>query len=113
MATPAETRDQLIKDLRATRTCLMSPEWLTMIQEAPKQQQQAAAERLMKVQLALLKLENEALESFRDALIANEAAIAQSSQKLRTTLDRLQSVSKVLAALKDFLGLVARILPLL
>ena len=112
MATPGETRDQLLKDLRATRTRLMSPEWLTMIRAEPKPQRQVAAENLMKVQLALLDLENQALATFRDDLIANEAAIVTSTRSLQTEMQRLQSVTKVLNALKSFIDVVARVVTL-
>jgi hypothetical protein len=112
MATPAETRDQLIKDLRATRTQLTSPEWLTMIRAAPKPQRQAASDNLLNVQLAILDLENEALASFRDDLVANEAAIAQASEQVRTVLARLDSVAKVLTAVSKLIGVVARVVTL-
>jgi hypothetical protein len=113
MPTPAESRDQLIRDLRATRAQLMSPEWLTMMQSASKAQQQKASRQLMNSQLALLKLESEALASFRDQLVANEPAIAQATIRLRAALDRLRSVAKVLTAVGDFLRLVGRVVKLL
>lgn len=113
MATPAATRDRLIGDLRATRTRLLSPEWLSMIREAPAAQQKEAAANLMTVQLVLLDLENEALASFRDALIANEAAIAGATKKLQAALDRLQSVAKVLSAVTGFLKILGRVVALL
>lgn len=112
MATPGETRDQLIRDLRDARTALMSPDWLTMIREAPKPQKQAAADNLMKVQLALLDLENQALATFRDDLIANEAAIAKSTANMQKAITKLESTAKVLKALTDFLGTVARVVTL-
>lgn len=112
MATPGEIRDQLLKDLRATRTQLMSAEWLSMIRDAPKSQQQAAAENLMKVQLAILDLENEALEDFRDDLTANEERLAQSTEKMMHALDQLESTAKVLTAVSDLLGVVARVVAL-
>jgi len=112
MATPAETRDQLISQLRATRNKLTSPAWLMMIEAAPEKKQDKAAKDLLKVQLALLKLEREALTSFREQLVANEAALAQSTQKLQAALDRLQSVAKVLSALTSFLRVIARVVAL-
>ncbi|HEX5161923.1 MAG TPA: hypothetical protein VFV88_09380 [Steroidobacteraceae bacterium] len=112
MATPGENRDQLIRDLRATRTQLMSAEWLSMIREAPKPQRQAAADNLMKVQLALLDLETQALAAFRDQLIENEGDIAASSKRMRMALARLESTAKVLKAVGDFIGVVARVVTL-
>jgi hypothetical protein len=112
MATPGETRDQLIRDLREARTTLMSPDWLTMIREAPKAEKQAAADNLMKVQLALLDLENQALATFRDDLIANESAIAKSTASMQKALTRLESTAKVLKSVTDFLGTVARVVTL-
>jgi hypothetical protein len=112
MATPGETRDQLIRDLRDARTALMSPDWLTMIREGSKAQKQSAADNLMKVQLALLDLENEALATFRDDLIENESAIARSTASMQKALTRLESTEKVLKAVTSFLGTVARVVTL-
>ena len=112
MATPAEIRDQLIKDLRATLEQLSSPEWLSMISVASKRQKDAAGRKALDAQLALLRLENEALTSFRDQLVANEAAIADSTKRLRAAVDRLQSVAKVLSALTGLLKLVGRVVAL-
>jgi hypothetical protein len=109
MPTPSEIRDQLLRDLRATRTQLMSAGWLTMIRVAPKPQKQAAADALMKVHLAILDLENQALTTFRDDLIANELDIARSTEKMTTSLTRLESTTKVLNAVTGFLGVVARV----
>jgi hypothetical protein len=112
MATPGETRDQLIRDLRAARSDLMSADWLTMIRVAPKAQRREAAENLMKVQLALLDLENEALAAFRDDLVANEAAITSSTASMKTALAKLETVTKVLKAVTGFLEVVARVVKL-
>lgn len=112
MPTPGENRDQLIRDLRATRTQLMSAEWLSMIREAPKPQKQSAGDSLMKVQLALLDLETQALAAFRDELVAHEAAIAASTRSMKQALAKLESTAKVLKAVSDFLGVVARVVTL-
>ena len=112
MPTPAENRDQLIRDLRATRTQLTSAEWLTMIRAAPKPQRQNAADNLMKVHLALMDLETQALASFREELVANETAIAASTRSMKQTLAKLESTAKVLKAVSDFLGVVARVVTL-
>lgn len=112
MATPSEIRDQLLRDLRATRTQLMSPGWLSMIREGTKAQKQTAADSLMKVQLAILDLENQALSTFRDELLANEAPIASSTRKMSDALARLESTAKVLNAVSGFLGIVARVVTL-
>jgi len=112
MATPSEIRDQLLRDLRATRTQLMSPGWLSIIREAPQAQKQEASTNLMKVQLAILDLENQALATFRDDLAANENDIVRSTAKMQSTLTRLESVAKVLAAVSGFLGVVARVVTL-
>jgi len=112
MATPGEIRDQLLRDLRATRTQLMSPAWLTKIRDAPKPQKQAAGDNLMKVQLAILDLENQALAAFRDELQANEAEIAKSTEKMKSTLARLESTAKILEAVSGFLRVLARVVTL-
>lgn len=112
MGTPAETRDQLIDVLRDTRTKLMSPEWLTLIRAAPKTQRQAASDNLLKVQIALLDLENQKLATFRDDLAANEEALTESSEALRAALSSLQSVATVLAGLSSLLKVVARVVTL-
>lgn len=112
MATPGETRDQLIRDLRATRTELMSPGWLTMIRAAPKDQRREAADNLMKVQLALMDLENQALATFRDDLVANEADITRSTASMKTALARLETVARVLKSVTGFLNVVARVVTL-
>lgn len=112
MATPGKTRDQLIRDLRVTRSELMSADWLTMIREAPRDQRLKAADNLMKVQLALLDLENEALATFRDDLVANEAAITSSTASMKTALARLETVTKVLKEVTGFLDVVARVVTL-
>ena len=44
MATPGEIRNQLLRDLRAARSQLMSAEWLAMIRESSKAQKQSAAD---------------------------------------------------------------------
>jgi hypothetical protein len=112
MASPSEIRDELLRELRSARDQLMSAEWLSMIREAPKKQKQSAADNLMKIQLALLDLENEALATFRDDLVANEADLVDSTQGLKKALDRLESTSRVLKAVTDFLGVVARVVTL-
>jgi hypothetical protein len=112
MATPAETRDQLIKDLRAANKKLTSPEWLGMIRDGTETQRQTAADNLMNVSLALLDLENEALASFRDKMMANEAAIAESTEAMKKALQRLESVAKVLTAVTSLIKVVGRFLAL-
>jgi hypothetical protein len=112
MATPAETRDQLIRDLRKTRDRLTSAAWLSMLSEASEKQKDRAGRNLMKVHHALQKLEREALTSFRDQLVANEAEIAKSTKSLQAALDRLESVAKVLSALTALLKLVGRVVAL-
>ena len=112
MATPSEIRNQLLKDLRFTRDTLMSAEWLTRIRAAPADQQAQHGEHLFKVQLALLDLENQALADFRDSLLENEQALADSAKSLRSTLDKLKTTEAVLKAVTSFIGIVARVVAL-
>ena len=112
MATPSEIRDQLLSDLRATRTQLTSPDWLLMIRDGTTAQKRESADNLMKVHLAIMDLENQALATFRNDLVANEAAISQSTARMNTALNRLETNAKVLTAVSGFLNVIARVITL-
>jgi hypothetical protein len=106
MATPAEIRNETLKELRATRSSMHALEWDMALDEEPVPVQKKAAIARLNIGKAIIAMENAELTEIRDALKANEAgildgiaALAEKRDNLRKIRETLVAVDKVLSAL--------------
>jgi hypothetical protein len=111
--TPAEIRDATITQLREARTKLLSASWVLSLEGKGEKTQANAARQLMRIHHAIQKLENEELSNIRDALVANEKDLEKGTAKLGKALKNLGRVKSVLTAVNGFLGVIARVIPLI
>jgi hypothetical protein len=109
---PSELKGMTLKQLNQIFLTMMSSEWDEALEGQPKEKVTEAAERLLSIQRARLRLGNIQLAEIRDALKENEDALTQGKQELEQVLGNLQDVQKVLATTSAFLGIVGRIVTL-
>ena len=109
---PAQIRDTVIGQLRATFVAMTSPEYLLDLDDAPMAQQKDSATRLLQVQHARLNLDNEDLSQITDELTANEDSLVAGTAAVDKSLQDLSDVQGVLTAVGSLLDIVARVLPL-
>ena len=109
MATPAETRKDTLKELRATRKAMMSAGWLIALEGKPVEVRRDAAHKLQDVALAILRLENAKLREVRDQLIDNEVDLRRGRESLARARVNLSRVQTVLNAVGKLLGVVAKV----
>jgi hypothetical protein len=113
MATPGETRDQALKDLRSAEVGMTDPEYLMSLEGQPTTVKTDAARKLLNTHHARIALENEELKDIRDKLIANEDEFKAATKSLKTALKALNDVQTVLKAVTALLDVIAKIVPLL
>ena len=77
---------------------MMSAGWMLALEKKDAAKRTSAAKALLRVQHAILKLENAALDEIQDKLLKNEAALAGGADKLNGALQNLQQVQSVLKA---------------
>lgn len=112
MATPSETRNQTLKQLRETFLKMSSPEWDLALLGKPQEVQTEAALEYARVQRARLRLGNAQLADIRDKLVANKKDLEKGRKRVAKALSDLRKVKTVLAAVSPFLDIVGRVVAL-
>ena len=110
---PSELRKATLRELRAARKAMLSARWALSLEAADEETRAEAARELVRVNHAIIKLENEQLSEIRDALVENENDLIASTESLQKTLENVGQVKKVLGAVSDVLGVVGRVVALL
>jgi hypothetical protein len=111
--TPAEIRDQILRQLRAARNEMTLPERVLALEDADAATKKQAAQDLLNTHHKIQELENAELAEIRDKLVQNEKELASAGAKLESTLDGVKTLKAYLTALAKFLEIVARVAPLL
>ena len=99
--------------LRAARLSMMSAGWMLALEKKDAATRTSAAKALLRVQHAILKLENEQLGDIRDKLLKNDATLATGANELNGALQNLQQVQSVLKAVSGLLVVVGRIVAIM
>ena len=107
--TPTEIRRATLVQLRAAREDMMSTRWMLKLRTAAQQEKDDHARTLVKVQHAILELENKKLAEIRDALAENEDAISEGIDSLKKSLRKIEKVDKAIKAVGQFLQLVGKV----
>jgi len=113
VATVAEIESKTLDELRQTQMLMESARWVFSLEDATAETQLQAAREKLRVQHAIVSLENAILGELRDRLLANEADLQAGRTRLETARQRLEGVAQVLNAVTGFLDVVARVVPLL
>ena len=93
-----DIRSATLRDLRATRTAMLSATWVFKIEKSDTTAQEEAAAALFRVQLSIRKLEDAQLADIRDRLLENERDLEKGRAELATALEKLTKVKNVLTA---------------
>lgn len=109
---PSELRNAALKELRAARRAMLSARWTLSLEAVDPATREAAALELLRVNHAILKLENEQLAEIRDALVENEADLVAGTESLNKALRDLTEVKAVLGAVSGVLGVIGKIVTL-
>jgi len=110
--TPSEISSQTLEQLRETFLKMTSPEWDLALMGKPADVVNEAAQTLLLVQRARLRLENAQLADIRDKLVENEKELDEGRVQLNKSLERLDQIEDALNAITSVLDVVARIVPL-
>jgi hypothetical protein len=113
VATVAEIESKTLDELRQVQMLMESPRWVFSLEDEPAKIQLKAAREKLRVQHAIVSLENAILGELRDKLAANEADLEAGRTRLETARQRLEGVAQVVNAVDGFLDVVARVVPLL
>jgi hypothetical protein len=103
MPTPAELRDNLLKEMIRLRRKMITWEWDEALDSEPDDIKKKAALAHVSIGNAVIKLQNAALKDIRDQLVANEpdllkgtAALQAATSNIKQTKNVLDTVDKVL-----------------
>jgi hypothetical protein len=108
-----QIKNATLTQLRAARLSMMSAGWVLALEKKDAATQTQAAKGLLRVQHAILKLENAQLSSIRDKLLENDAALATGADKLNGALQNLQQVQSILKAVTGLLAVVGRVVAIM
>lgn len=108
-----QTRDDALRELRATRSAMLSATWLLNLESEDEATQSEAARQLLRVNHAIRKLENAQLEDIRNQILENETELESARATVEQALENLNRVKTVLESVATFLGVIARVVALL
>jgi hypothetical protein len=111
--TPEKIHGETVKQLQETFLAMTSPEWDLALEGKPPGVRKKAANLLLSTQEARVRLENAELTQIRDKLLENEEALQVGRQQVMQSLERIQEIETVLKTVSSFIGIVARVVPLL
>lgn len=110
MAPPSKTKNDVLKELRATRRDMISAAWIISLKNQPENVRRNAAFKLSDTQQAILALANAQLAKIRDKLMANEVELRNGRDALaKGEAEPREKVETVLQALGQFLTTVAKV----
>lgn len=109
MAAPGQIRTETLAELRAARRAMSTAPFLMALASQPEDVREQAAIKLLNAELAIRSLETAELGAIRDRLIENEAGLIAGIAQLRQARENLAKVAKVLSALGEVLGVVAKV----
>jgi hypothetical protein len=101
MATPGEVKRRTLTELRAMRNEMMSAKWKIALERQSIEVRQAAAQKMVEIEQAILMLQNAKLAAIRDDLIARQAELeagASAFEKARQFLDKFVAIGKLAAS---------------
>jgi Xaa-Pro aminopeptidase len=107
---PSELRRTTLSQLRRVLSAMMSPEWDLALEGRPRAEVTRAAELLLAVQRARLRLGTAELAVIRDGMVANEAALREGSAAVNAALANLKEVQRLIEATASYLRIVGRII---
>lgn len=110
---PYEIRDETLKVLRRMRTVMQTAPWVLALRRQDEATRQRAAMLALRVQAAILDLENTSLASIRDDLLANEASLKAGREQVDEALEELDRTRHLLRVGGELLGVLGRIVTLL
>jgi hypothetical protein len=110
--TAEEIHDMTLGQLRAARLKMMSAPWLIELKKNPDKKSEAA-DALLRVNSAILELENAEMASIRDDLLANEAELQEGITDLEGALQTVAGIGTALTAATKLLDIVARVVTVL
>lgn len=110
---PSALRRMALKELRATRRTMLSARWMLTLEKADDETRASAGWELIRVNHAILKLENERLSEIRDGLLENEADLVAGTESLREALGKVERIDEVLESVAEVLEVVARVVAVL
>ena len=112
MMKPAAIHSSALEDLSEAMLAIVSEEWSVRISKAPFAEQVRAAVLLNELQKARLALGNALLDDIAEKLKANEEALLEGRRELRSALERVENVTKLLNGVAGMVGVVAKIVPI-
>ena len=113
MATPAEIEGKTLEELRTMRTLMNGARWLLELEDEDEETRTQAALHQLRVQHAIMELENARLLDIRDKLIDNETALEEGRQRLVSARQNFEDATVVIEALGGFLQVVGHIAALI
>ncbi len=109
---PSKLRRGLLSEMRKTVLAMMSPEWDLALEGRPKADVNKAAQTLLAMQRARLRLANAELSEVRDQLEAKAKDLLSGMKALQRSRKRLANVKTLLAAASEVVKIVGRIVGL-
>ncbi len=92
---------------------MLSARWTLNLEKADEETRASAGWELIRVNHAILKLENRRLSEIRDALLDNESVLVEGTESLREAMEDLSRVEEVLEVVADVLRVVGRVVAVL
>lgn len=102
-----------LRDLRATRTAMLSATWVFKIEKSDAAAQKEAAAALFRVQLTIRKLEDAQLADIRDRLLENERDLEKRRAELATALQNLAKVKNLLTKVGAVLTVIGKVVDII
>ncbi|MEL7486908.1 MAG: hypothetical protein AAGJ87_06810 [Pseudomonadota bacterium] len=110
---PSARLRETLQTLRATRRAMLSFDYLDTLENEPPARRREAALKMLSVNSAIRKLENEELADIRDKLVAEEKALKAATKDMKAAVRKLKKVKQLLDATSKFLDVVGRIVTLI
>ena len=107
---PFEIRDSSLRALRTALKSMMSAGWFLALEGEDDQTRAQAALLMLRVNHAILTMENTQLADIRDQLRANETGLIEGTESLRDALQDLAKVKSILSTITGFLNIVGRVI---